>query len=59
MKLKNFPKKLNLMTEQTEMNDGRLDDQLFVENDFGSQIQEQLDPDLLQILNDDFNLDET
>jgi hypothetical protein len=41
------------------MNDYRLDDQLFVENNFGSQIQEQLDPDLLRILNDDFNLDET
>lgn len=41
------------------MNDNRLDDQLFVENDFGSQIQEQLDSDLLQILNDDFNLDQT
>jgi hypothetical protein len=59
MKPKNFPKKLNLTTEQIEMNDYRLDDQLFVENNFGSQIQEQLDPDLLRILNDDFNLDET
>lgn len=59
MKLNDYPKKLNLTTEQIEMNNGRLDDQLFVENNFGSQIQEQLDPDLLQILNDDFNLDET
>jgi hypothetical protein len=32
-----------------------LDDQLFEENDFGSQLQENLDPALLQLLDDEFD----
>ena len=32
-----------------------LDDQLFEENDFGSQLQEKLDPALLQLLDDEFD----
>lgn len=58
MKLKNFPK-LNLTMGQSKVGTGHLDEQLFMENDFGSQLQENLDPDLLQILENDFNLDET
>jgi hypothetical protein len=34
-----------------------LDDQLFEENDFGSQLQEKLDPALLQLLDDEFDTD--
>lgn len=44
---------------QSKVDTGHLDEQLFMENDFGSQLQENLDPDLLQILENDFNLDET
>ena len=32
-----------------------LDDQLFEENDFGSQLQEKLDTALLQLLDDEFD----
>lgn len=38
-----------------EEHEGCLDDSLFEENDFGSQIKETLDPDLLQLLYDEFN----
>lgn len=54
MILKNNPKKLNLTMEQTEVMKPTepLDDNLFLDNDFGSQITEQLDPDLLQLIED-------
>ena len=43
--------KLNSMMPPIEA----LDDQLFEENDFGSQLQEKLDPALLQLLDDEFD----
>jgi hypothetical protein len=43
------------MMPQTE---NYLDDELFEHNDFGSQINEQLDHDLLEILNEEFDLDQ-
>jgi hypothetical protein len=38
-----------------ENQEGHLDDELFEENYFGSQIKEKLDPELLQLLNDEFD----
>lgn len=46
---------LNLTMPQIE--DEPIDDELFENNDFGSQINEQFDHDLLEILNAEFNLD--
>jgi|LakMenEpi03Aug12_release.lakeMendotaPanAssembly.Ray.scaffolds.fasta_scaffold309735_4 hypothetical protein len=40
-----------------QIDDAPIDDELFENNDFGSQINEHFDHDLLEILNDQFNLD--
>ena len=40
-----------------QIDDAPIDDELFENNDFGSQINEQLDPDLLEILNAEFDLE--
>jgi hypothetical protein len=51
--MKTTPKLISMMP-QTE---NCLDDELFEYNDFGSQINEQLDHNLLEILNEEFDLD--
>jgi hypothetical protein len=38
-----------------EFQEGHLDDELFEQNYFGSQIKEHLDPELLQLLDDEFD----
>ena len=59
----NTPKKSTMMTSQNlnltmpQIEDEPIDDELFENNYFGSQINEQFDHDLLEILNDEFNLD--
>jgi len=59
----NTPKKSMMMTSQNlnltmpQIEDDPIDDELFETNDFGSQINEQFDHDLLEILNAEFNLD--
>jgi hypothetical protein len=59
----NTPKKSTVMTSQNlnltmpQIEDEPIDDELFENNYFGSQINEQFDHDLLEILNDEFNLD--
>lgn len=59
----NTPKKSMMMTSQNlnltmpQIEDEPIDDELFENNDFGSQINEQFDHDLLEILNAEFNLD--
>ena len=59
----NTPKKSTMMTSQNlnltmpQIEDDPIDDELFETNDFGSQINEQFDHDLLEILNAEFNLD--
>jgi hypothetical protein len=40
-----------------QIEDNPIEEDLFEKNDFGSQINEQLDHDLLEILNAEFNLD--
>ncbi len=46
----------NLTMPLTEESDNRsLDDSIFEENDFGSQLKESLDPDLLLLLENDFD----
>lgn len=51
MIIKNKPNNQSLMMPPIEA----LDDQLFEENDFGSQLQEKLDSALLQLLDDEFD----
>ena len=59
----NTQKKSTMMTSQNlnltmpQIEDDPIDDELFETNDFGSQINEQFDHDLLEILNAEFNLD--
>ena len=59
----NTPKKSTITTSQNlnltmpQIEDEPIDDELFENNYFGSQINEQFDHDLLEILNDEFNLD--
>lgn len=55
MKMKNYPKPSLTMPQTKQPDEGCLDDQLFEENYFGSQIKETLDPELLKLLDDEFD----
>ena len=51
MNLKKMKPKSNLMMNRDE---DSLDEELFLENDFGTQFPEQLSPDILELLEDDY-----
>ena len=55
MKMSNYLKPSLTMPQTKQPDEGCLDDQLFEENYFGSQIKETLDPELLQLLDDEFD----
>jgi hypothetical protein len=50
MNLKKMKPKSNSMMSQDDF----IDDDLFLENDFGTQFPEKLSPDILELLDEDY-----